>query len=510
MPFKVPSLADTRDFLVALGKSLFPWANYGSRRTFHGRRATYLAAAVTQIHAHVDSAQRDVHPLTAGDGKPIRDWGETVGVPPKEATPARKAAAGRVRGSAGATVSIGEQLKHDTSGLLYELSQNVTIPGTAGVDPDSFVDAGIVAVSTGAQTRQDAGQTLAFVNTLPGIERNVILQLALDEDGFDAEPFGSYRARVLATFSQTPSGGNQADFVKWALASLNTVAAAFAYPNRAGRGTIDIAAFYAGSGTARTLTVDDREAVAAYIRTQTTAPFQITGTGGGLRILVTVADPQPVEILLIPNGQAAFAFDWDDSTPPTVIGWDATARELQFSGGALPPSLRAGHRLSLRGVASAQDGTEFKIESISAVDKVILEKSPAIDPVATDVIYSGGPLVTPVRAAIVAHLNGEIVYAGRGLTPLPASSVDSTVGLDILAEGIGSANPGGIYNVAGGVSWSGAIVRAQLFGIAKYKAGVRDVDVVTPAANYEAVDDAFPDDGQIHYVTPGAVLVRRG
>lgn len=515
MPFRIPSLSETRDLVVALGRAMFPSLDFSSRRSYHGRRSTYLAAAVTQIHAHVDGVARDAHPVTAGDGPPINNWGDATGVARKAATPSRKSAAGRVRGAPPSTAAIGALLRHDATGLLFELASNVTIPGILG-DPDSFLDADIVASeingSVGSQTRLDAGEVLNFVVTPSGIQTAVVLQLALDEDGFDSEQFGSYRARVLSTFSQSPSGGNQADFVKWALASLNTVTAAFAYPNRAGRGTIDVVGFYNGTGAARSLTSLDRDSVKAYIQTQ--APFQISGDGGGLRVLTTIADPRPIEITLESNGQAAFAFDWDDSTLPTVLTWQLAGvpRKLQFAA-ALPASLRAGHRLTFGAVASAQDGTEYKIESIAAADSVILEAVPPIAPAATDKIYSGGPLVTPVRDAIVAHLNGEIVYAGRGLTPIPASVAASTgisiVGLDILAEGVGPANPAGLYNSPNGPSWSGAIVRAVLFKIATYKAGVRNATVITPASDYEAADDAFPLDAQIHYVTPGAVLVRK-
>ncbi len=510
MPFTIPSLADTRDFVVALGKALFPRSNFGSRRSYHGRRATYLSGAVTQLHAHVDSAQRDVHPQTAGDGKPINDWGETVGVFRKEATPARKAAAARVRGAPTSSAAIGEQLRHEASGLIFQLTSIATIPGIIG-DPDSFVDADIAGVDTGSLTRLESGQVLNFLNTIPGIQSQVVLQADLDEDGFDAEQFGSYRARVLATFSQPPSGGNQNDFVKWALEALPAIATAYAYPNRAGIGTMDLAVFYAGTGSARIVTPDDREAVLEYIRNLTTSPFQVnptpdSGDAGPLRAIETIADPQDVEILLTADGRDGFQFDWNDTPPGVVSAWNGTTRELTWSL-PLPSTLRAGHRIVLVGVASAQDGREFKIEAISGADKVILEKAPAVAPVATDLIYSGGPLVTPVRDAIVAHLNGEVVYAGRGLTPIPESKTAengvSLVGLDVLAEPMGPANPNGIYG-----PWPGGIVVATLFGIAKYKAGVRDVQIVSPAANYEAEDDAFPNDDQIHFVTPGAVVVR--
>lgn len=507
MPFKIPSLDEFRDRLVAFGKSLLPGMNFGSRMSQPGRRATYFSAGVTQVHAHVDSVQRDVHPLTAGDGKPINDWCAVVGVELKMATPARKSAAGRVRGSATSTQAINSQLVHNESGLIFRLASGVTIPGIV-TDPDGFVDADIAAVDTGSRTRLAAGETLHFLTPSPGIQTDVVLQLPLDEDGFDDEQLGSKRARMLAAFSQTPSGGNQNDFVKWAIAAVPAVTVAFCYPNRAGVGTVDVAAFYSGSGTARTLSVDDAAAVKAYI--QTVAPFQVSGTGGALRVLTTVADPRTVELLIQTDGRPSNAFDFDDSSGPTVhaaFTYDPANRKLQFSA-ALPASLRAGHRLILVGVASAQDGREYQIESIFSADTVVLAApGPVNAPLATDKIFSGGPLVTPIRDAIVAHLNGEIVYAGRGLVPLAASAVASPIGLDILADGVGPANPAGKYSTAQ-ASWSGAILLASLFGIAKYKGGVRNLTILQPVADYEATDDVFPNDAQIHYVTPGVVIIR--
>lgn len=517
MPFKFPSMEECRDFIVAHGKALFGFANLGSRRSWHGRRATYLAGAVTQLHAHGDSAQRDAHPLTAGDGPPIAAWGEAVGVPRKGATPARKSAAARVRGTGTTTVLAGTLMRHEASGLIYEIENSATIPGAVGVD--GFVDADIVASasagSVGSVTRLSAGETLNFLSTPPNIQSTVVLQIDLDEDGFDQEGFGSYRGRVLAAFSQPTAGGTPSDFVKWALASLNTIAQAFPYSNRAGRGTTDVVVFYSGSGSSRSVSVADRASVLAYIQTQ--APFQVAGPNLGgvapLRILTTIADPRSIEIRIETDGRAAFDFDWDDSSAPTVNAWEpgGVKNKLKFSA-ALPNSLRAGHRLILVGVATAQDGREYTIDSIAGSDAVILVETPPVAPAATDKIYSGGPVVTPIRNAIVAHLDGQIVYAGRGLTPLPAATAESQgvsiVNLDILAEGVGPANPAGKYNAAAGPAWSGGVLRAALFSISKYQQGVRNVTIVTPAADYEALDDPFPNDGQIHFVTPGPVVIR--
>lgn len=518
MPFIVPSQAQTRAFIIAHGKALFPASNFDNRQGFHGKWSTFLAGAVTQLHSHANSLN-ELHPLRAGDGRPINDWGDAYQVLRKGPSPARMEKAGRVRGNAGRTVTPGTQMRHDETGLLFMInnSTTVTIPGVLGVDPDSFVDADIIGVDVGSQTQLSAGSTLVFVAPPIGIEPNVVLQLDLTEDGLDNEQFGSYRGRVLDRMGNSTSGGNQPDFVGWVEASLPAVRKGYAYPNRFGRGTIDVAGFYAASGAARALSSGDRAAVLAYV--QSKAPFQVSGTGGGLRVLTTVPDPQRVEILLTSNGVAAYAFDWIGS--PTVLSYNATTRELQFSGGALPSSLQAGDRLILVGSVggsgvTAQDGREYRVEAISAVDKVILDRAPPVNPAATDLIYPGGPLVTPVRDALVEHMNGGRVYAGRGRTPIPESDAaptnptgPSVLGLDILAEGIGPSNPAGKYG-----SWSGGLIRAVLFQIATYKAGVRNATIVSPAADYESPDDGISDgqlftmSGQIHYITPSVVIVR--
>jgi uncharacterized phage protein gp47/JayE len=514
MAFPIPTLAQMREFVVALGKALFPSLNFGSTRSYHGKWSTFLSGAVTQLHAHVDSAQKDLHPLTASEGKPINDWGSAVGLPRKSATPARKTAAGRSRGEAAATIDPGTQLRHPQTGLLFEIanSTTLTIPGVAGVDPDSFVDADIAAVDSGSQTRLRAGETLVYLTPPAGIEPIVTLVKDLDEDGFDDEQFGSYRGRFLSTLSTTPSGGNKSDFAAWVVQALPAIAKGYSFPIRAGRGSIDVAGFHSGDGAARALLDLEREQVLAYIRTK--APYHVAGDGGDLRCLITVPDPQRIEITIVTTGVPAFRFDWLDGGF-TVAAYDPATRELQFNA-ALPGSLRAGSRVVFDGDAggsgvNAQDGTEYKIEAITGSDTVVLERATTVDLDVGDKIYSGGPLTTPIRDAIVAHVNGELVYAGRGGTLIPASKAASSsnptgpsvVGLSPLADGMGPANPGGIYG-----DWAGGIIRATLFKLATYKAGVQNINIVSPATDYFAEDDAFPNDDQIHYVTPLVVLIR--
>lgn len=492
MAFALPTMSDTLEFLVGVGKAVFPDRNYGNPRSYHRKRATFLAAAVTQVIAYVRSVMDDVMPDTAPDDGPIDRWGGIKGVIRKGATPARKSAAGRVVGTTATAVPFGQELVHLPSGLRFKIATGTSVP-IAG-----FIDADIVAIDVGAQTRISRGETLSFVATPAGLSTEVVLQLDLDQDGYDREQYGAYRGRVLDSFSKPTSGGAQADYVAWGLQVTN-VSAAFAFPNRQGVGTVDVVGLHSGSGTARVLSGGELGDYVTYLKTK--APASVAATNGSLRGLTITTDPQSVELVLTPNGDAANAFDWTGG-PLTVLTWTAGTRALQMAG-ALPSSIKAGHRLCLKGVASAQDGKEYKIEALSGVDTVILEVAPPVAPAATDLVYSGGPLVTPIRDAILGHMNGETVYAAKGGLPEPISQLSSTVGLEVLADGIGPANPGGKYG-----TWSGGLIRAVLGKIAIYKSGVRNYNIVTPGADYEATDYAFPLDAQIGLIVPLAVLVR--
>lgn len=495
----IPTFAEARDFLIALGKALFPDRNYGNAKSYHSRRAAFLAGAQTQLHAQIKAEADNAMPDTAADGVPINRWGEEVlGIERKSATPARGTAAGRVRGTAATPVVAGEELTHPSSGLRYKIGTTTAVGGGGTVDVD------IVAIDTGARTKLDAGQVLRFVNTPVGLETNVTLVADVADDGYDDEPYGAYRDRVLSTFSDRSSGGNQSDYVDWML-EIEGVSSAFAYGNRAGMGSVDVIALHTGSGSDRELDAGEQAEVLAYIRTK--APLPIAAPGGPLRYLDAVIQEVDVEMTIEPNGESAYAFDWDDGgTPPVVLAWEpgGVARKLQFAGGARPASMTAGHRIVIRGVASAQKGEVMTIEALSGVDSVILEDVPDVSPAATDVVYPAGPLTEPIRSAIVAHMNGETVYAGRDRVPTPASSLDSTLGLEVLTTGIGPANPSNTYG-----TWQGDLILAVLESIAMYKRGVRNVTTIAPAADVEGDDPSFPDDDtKIGLIAPGAVLVR--
>lgn len=507
MAYKVPTLNDMLGFLVALFKGLLPDRNIGSRFVPAWKLMKVFSAGVTDVNANVASSFKDVMADTAAGAALDRQLAiyKPGGIATlKPATPSRKAAAGRVRGTLASTTAVGDQLIHRASGLLFQVNSLGVIPAAL------FVDVDILAVSTGSATRLKKGEILEYLSPPVGIQTKIELQKDLDDDGFDRELEGAARNRLLAALSTTSAGGNQADYVGWAR-SMTGISQAFEYSNRAGLGCVDVAALHTGIGTARIMNAGEMATLLALL--QTLAPAPIAATGGALRVLTVIggnldaANLANVEVMLTPDGLPQNAFDWDDSVPPVVLAVTVGTRTIQFTA-ARPPTMQAGDRFCLRGVASSQDGSTLVVEALTSTDSIIVQTWPTNNPAATDVVYAGGPLTEVVRPAIVAHLNGDVLYAAAGgplAGAVAASSSTSVAQLQVLADGIGTANPGGIYG-----AWSGSLLPGTLQKIATYTRGVRACAVITPAAAQDAVDYAFPLDAQIGLLTPGFVLVRRG
>lgn len=493
MAFTVPTQPQMRDMLLALFKTLFP-DRAASPARFFGKLMAWVAGAVTDVHYHVRSVERDVMPDTTA-GAMLDRWlwilapgGRRTR---KAATAARKGDALRVTGTVGATVAVGDTLRDPATGILYELTEAGTIP--AG----GYVDVSLAAVTLGSIGRVAAGTVLEFLAPPSGIATEAELQYAVDEDGADVELEASARARMLAALADPARGGSQADFVAWALAQ-DGIAAAYCYPNRAGLGSIDVVAYHAGQGGSRLLTSLERAELLTAL--QALVPVQLAGATGALRVLETTPDDLDVEIAI-----EADTWDWDDATPPTVTTWTAGTRTLDLS--SRPASLVAGARVIIVPPSAAGTGEQVRVEALSGLTAVVLERAPTSTPTAGDLVYAGGPLVDPIRTALGAHLSGELVYAGTGI-PIPASTAEasgeSPTRLRILAEPLGPENAGRAYG-----AWSGAAVRSTLSRIATYAAGVVDCTVVLPATDADPTIYTVPDDDQVGHWFPRRLLVRR-
>jgi uncharacterized phage protein gp47/JayE len=465
MPFTTPTLDEQVLFVVAHFKALFPDDDV-SELSFNYLWNVCLAAAVTDNHAHVAAVKNDILPDTS-EGSELRRWAAIRGVVPKTATGARKANALRAVGVAATAIPADTELVHDESGLRFRTTSAAVI----GAGDPGTVDLDIAAIDTGEQTRLEAGQVLRFSTVIADVEELAELQLDLDEDGNDAELDGALRLRVLSRFSSPPLGGKADDYEQWAL-EVTGWEDAYCYPLRAGLGTVDLAALHAGSGEARCPSPAEVAALQAIIDEK--RPVSVKQ----FRILEVTPEAVNVEVLIVPNGEAQFAFDWDDSTPPTVDSWEAGAvPRLVTLTADRPASMKAGDRVMFKPAGAGGTGKERVIESLSSTDAFILEEDLDGDtPAATDTVYAGGPLVAEVREAIQE-----------------------------LFDNLGTANPDADrYG-----SWEGSLRPSALNRVATSVEGVLDGEVTTPAATLDAADPDFPDNGEVGLLIAGRILIRK-
>lgn len=460
MAFRVPTFPEMHEILVALLKALLPTRDV-SRESFNWKFLGSFSGGVTDNHAHIDAVEKDGWPDTA-EGDALEHWGRLFIGDKLAATPSRKQNALRVVGVPGSAVPLNAVLTHE-SGLRFKINESNTVADIGRVDVD------VVSLDVGSQTRINAGEVLTFISAPVGLEETAELVLDLDEDGTDRESDGAYRNRLLSRFKDPPLGGAQIDFEQWARLTTG-IAAAYVYPLRRGAGSVDVAALHAGTGTARILSAP--EVAALQVDLDRRRPVASKPT----RVLTVFAEPVDVEVTLLPD-DAAVEFDWNDATPPEVVSYDPGARVLTLD--ARPTDMQAGDRLLVKHddpLRAKGAGTPCIIESLQGAAAVVLETAPDITVVAGDVVYAGGPLVAPVRAALLAHVNA-----------------------------LGTANPDSRrYG-----SWEGNLRPGAISRVAEAVEGVLEAVDKIPSVTVEASDPRYPDDATIGLLVPGRVIVRR-
>lgn len=460
--FQTPTIDESTSFLVALFAALFPQADV-SEESFNWKWSKTQAGGTTDNHAHIEAVKTDLFPDSA-EGDMADRWATILGRARKAATPARKDAALRVFGTPATNVPDATQFKH-SSGLLFKTN------GAAVIAASGYIDCNVLAIDVGSATRLNKGQILSLTAPIAGLNDDAELQLSLDQDGTDAESDGSLQRRMLLRLSSPPLGGAATDYVQWAIEETG-IEAAFCYPNRQGAGSVDLTALHAGSGASRLLLAGEITDLQAKIDAK-------RPVGATFRLLTVTAKAVDTEYTVLPDGDPSTEFDWDDSTAPLVLAWTAATRKVQFQGGTRPATMKAGDRLTIKPVAGGGTGQEYTIESLSGADAVILEEAPNPAPANNDVVYSGGPLVAPIRAAQQA-----------------------------LFDALGTANP----DLTRYGAWEGNLRPGAVDRVSRAIAGVLDGSVVAPVAIVSAADTAGqppPLDATIELLIAGRMLVRR-
>lgn len=457
--YTLPTVDDITDTAVAYAANLLPDDDL-ARHSDQWKRIRVVALVAADIDYHGQIQRLDANPGTAS-GAALDGWGAACATPRLGATGGRGANALRVRGAPGSTFAAGLELGHPSGGR-YALQDGDTIPA------EGFIDATVIATTTGTRTNLEPGQRLTFDDPPTGIEQVGELVAAI-EGGTDAEQDAPYRERVVDAWRRPRLGQTAADWRRWALEVGTGAAEAYVYRNRAGLGLVDVAALAAGTGEARALGVSERDALLAAL--EAARPDLATP-----RVLETIGEPVDVRILVQPMPGRRWAADWQTGGVAfTVAAWNGTTRVLKLSA-ARPASLQPGHRM----IINRGDAAEAIVAALGpAADEVALrEPLPAgwATPDVGDEIHPGGPLVEPMRAAIAAWI-------------------------DQLGPALGGY----------GAGWKGALTRSDLFLVAQTLAGVLDSDVRTiadgPWSTVAAAEYLYPLDGSIGYLTPGRRLV---
>lgn len=497
MPFKVPTYDELTAFGIAVGRAVLNelnWSRWGSPWKWF----RVVAAIGTDIHAGLVSAKDDLLADRASEAYLARH-AAMYQVPRKEATSARKTNALRVYGDEAAVVAIGDTLTHQGTGLRFE----VTSAGTIGAG-ETYVTVSIQAIDTGTQTRLSAGEYVFFDDTPAGLQEKAEIVLDLDVDGDDLESIEAWRQRVLAKMGDPPLGGARADYETWAKA-VTGVDTAYVYPLRRGMGSVDLAALHPGDGANRLLSAGEITELQAAIdakRPVATKPFR-----------VLTVDSQAVDVSLAvgADGQPEHEWYWTDSTPLEVLTWvpSGNGGTLTFTT-ARPDDMAAGHTLTVKPAASGAGGRELVIESLSGANAVIIEELfedddpfyDVPDPDAGDLVYSGGPLVAPLREAARLHF--------RTLGPTnPDGDIYGPWESQVRPEAFGRLALIKALDEAVEATDRDSDERTRLAELAEVALGTKHVDVELPTATVEPTDDAYPDDGTVHLCIPGMILVHR-
>lgn len=238
MPYSRPTLTELRTRNQNTIKTGLE--NIGALLRFSNMRVLGdVSAGMSYLHyAYLDYIAKQSTPFDAVDEK-LAGWAALKSVYRKAAT----AATGEsvpFAGTAGYTIPAASVLNR-SDGYQYTVDAEVTIgtDGTAtgtitAVLPDTSTD----STGGGADGNADAGTVLTFDEAISGITSTVTLTTAVT-GGADIEDEEVFRSRMLSAFQNTPQGGNDSDYIKWALA-VSGVTRAWVTRRLMGAGTVGV------------------------------------------------------------------------------------------------------------------------------------------------------------------------------------------------------------------------------------------------------------------------------
>lgn len=233
MSFARPTLSQLIEAATLDLETRLPGADARLRSSVLNVLARVQAGGLAGVYAYLDWLSRQLMPDTA-EAEYLDRWGSIWGVARKAAS----AAAGEVRvtGVLGAPVPEGAELAR-IDGAVYRATARKVLAGASMMVP-------VAAVAAGLDGLVAAGGRLRFRSPLPGIDSEATATTGLI-GAADQESDAQLLGRLLSRIRETPQGGAQGDYVRWAL-QLPGVTRAWSYASWMGPGTVGLAFVYDG------------------------------------------------------------------------------------------------------------------------------------------------------------------------------------------------------------------------------------------------------------------------
>jgi uncharacterized phage protein gp47/JayE len=225
MSYNRPALAD---IVTRIRADLLSRLNLDDvlRRADSEVYARVLAGVTHGLYGFIEWLSRQFIYDTA-EAEMLERWASIWGVARKPAAQATGAVTFTLQ--SGAQVVTGTLLQA-LDGVQYQTTADAVVSGLSAT-------ATVEALDAAAAGNRDAGQSLALVSPVVGVQSIAVSGVL--SGGADLESDDDLRARLLARIQQPPHGGAQFDYVTWAL-EVPGVTRAWCYPQELGPGTVTV------------------------------------------------------------------------------------------------------------------------------------------------------------------------------------------------------------------------------------------------------------------------------
>ena len=229
MPFNTPTLSDLITRAQSDIATRLPGADAALPASVLGVVAQIESAAAFGLHQHLDWIARQLLPDTA-EAETVERWAAIFNVPRNLGSKA-----------IGTVTFSGADASNIPQGTLLEFDTDIEyITDAAAVIVAGTADVTVTARLIGEVFNQIASTELSLVNTLPGINSNVVVDGSGLTGGADAEDIERLRQRVVLRLREAPHGGAAHDYVAWALEAHTDITRAWVYPNTPGIGQVTV------------------------------------------------------------------------------------------------------------------------------------------------------------------------------------------------------------------------------------------------------------------------------